>query len=486
MRKLVRQGRTDPTVIWAAQQLARKVGRKDYTGQARKIFNFVRRHIHYVRDPKGVELLRSPFQTLRYRAGDCDDQAILFSALAEAIGFDTRLKTIKANIAHPDEFSHVYSQVLIPNRGWMSADTIVPKVDLGWEASHHFGSQVWGGESEMKRGGGLFNLTDYHYRAVPSAPVSSSMGALGGRSAKRVLIMTRAAMQAALMPYYWSPINRWMFEVYRRAKDTIDALKAKRKPQYIAGPPPGLAQIDIEAEIKVAVISEIPGSSLVTAIDNIFKSSAAKTAGSKTQFYLNSFKNELMPLISKDLGKLLKEFSRAGGMVPRPPYDKSGKPLENPELASTKYMDDWYKMTYTVPGCYLGGMGATQPHRSWVYVALEHFHRNCAGKIKPMKEAADILGVAYKANVAVAGDAAEKAGEKVAEAAVQQEVIAPEEAHQAMQIAKKIAQGYALTPEEHILAEKMGMGIRRAEVASAGKLLVPAVAVAAAAKVFLL
>lgn len=145
MHRLVDKGKKHPTVIFLAEQLARKQGSKDYIGQAAELFKWVKANIHYVRDPRGVELLRSPFWTLQNRAGDCDDQAILFSALAEAIGFSTRFKTIKANFSNPSEFSHVYSQVEIPGKGWVSADTIVPHANLGWEAKERFGSQVWSG-----------------------------------------------------------------------------------------------------------------------------------------------------------------------------------------------------------------------------------------------------------------------------------------------------------------------------------------------------
>lgn len=151
MKKLVREGKRDPTIVFAASQLARKCHHKDFLCQATKIFGFVKSHIHYVRDPRAVELVRSPFWTLYYRTGDCDDQAILFCALAESIGFKTRFKGIKADPSEPTEFSHIFSQVLVPGHGWLSADTIVQKAKLGWESPSNFGEHVWeeGGMSGM-------------------------------------------------------------------------------------------------------------------------------------------------------------------------------------------------------------------------------------------------------------------------------------------------------------------------------------------------
>lgn len=146
MRRLVNEGRTDPTIVFLAQQLARNYDRKDYASQARAIHKYVQQHIHYVKDPRGTEMLRSPFWTLYYKAGDCDDQAVLVAALAEAIGFATRFKTIKADPSYPNEFSHVYSQIQIPTTGsWVTSDTIVPGADIGWEAEEMFGSRTWEG-----------------------------------------------------------------------------------------------------------------------------------------------------------------------------------------------------------------------------------------------------------------------------------------------------------------------------------------------------
>lgn len=145
MQRLVDQGKKDPTVQFTARQIARKHHPKSYLGQARGIFEFVKKYIHYVRDPRDVELIHAPLYTLQARAGDCDDQVILFCSLAEAIGFKCRFKTIKADPKFPTEFSHIYSEIHVPGKGWMPADTIVERAKLGWEAPGRFESRTWGG-----------------------------------------------------------------------------------------------------------------------------------------------------------------------------------------------------------------------------------------------------------------------------------------------------------------------------------------------------
>jgi len=151
MERLIREGTGDTTVIYTAGQLVRGIDQKDYLGQASKLFSFVQNGVQYVRDPVGVEYVKTPLKTLHDRTGDCDDQAVLFSALARAIGFTTRLKAIKSDPRWPGEFSHVFSQVNIPGRGWVTSDTIVPTATLGWEApkQRQFGSRVWGSDGGM-------------------------------------------------------------------------------------------------------------------------------------------------------------------------------------------------------------------------------------------------------------------------------------------------------------------------------------------------
>lgn len=97
------------------RKLAVDLGRKFEAGdfkQARKIFEYVRDEIQYVYDPMGLEEIQSPETTLKLRAGDCEDQAILLSSLLSAIGFETAL--IFADTANDGIPDHVYSAVYIP------------------------------------------------------------------------------------------------------------------------------------------------------------------------------------------------------------------------------------------------------------------------------------------------------------------------------------------------------------------------------------
>ncbi|MBX7224018.1 MAG: transglutaminase family protein [Blastocatellia bacterium] len=59
--------------------------------QAAALFDYVKKKVKYVPDPRGVNYVTRPDITLKFGGGDCDDQAVLLASLCEAIGMQTRL-----------------------------------------------------------------------------------------------------------------------------------------------------------------------------------------------------------------------------------------------------------------------------------------------------------------------------------------------------------------------------------------------------------
>lgn len=100
-----------PEVRNLAIQLTRRFEAGNFK-QARKIYEYVRDEIHYMRDPLLFEDIQSPVVTLERFSGDCEDQAILLCSLLLAIGFETAL--IFADTDGDDLADHVYTAVHIP------------------------------------------------------------------------------------------------------------------------------------------------------------------------------------------------------------------------------------------------------------------------------------------------------------------------------------------------------------------------------------
>lgn len=129
MRAAVREARTLPGIIHAAQSIVGLVAPHDFNSEARTLYEFVRSRVRYVRDVHDVETLTAPLHVLDRMCGDCDDKSMLLASLYEAVGFPTRF--VMAGY-HGNLFEHVYLQVLVDDC-WVTADPTVPE-SFGWEA----------------------------------------------------------------------------------------------------------------------------------------------------------------------------------------------------------------------------------------------------------------------------------------------------------------------------------------------------------------
>jgi transglutaminase-like putative cysteine protease len=127
MVRLAREYKKDAGVREVAASLVRQLPQYDTAGEIRALHAFVRDAIRYTSDIAGVETLHTPKATLEMGVGDCDDKALLLSALLESIGKKTRFVAIGMN-GRP--LSHVLVEVRC-GKGWMPLETIRP-VEAGW------------------------------------------------------------------------------------------------------------------------------------------------------------------------------------------------------------------------------------------------------------------------------------------------------------------------------------------------------------------
>lgn len=178
MAALVRRYSSDVTTGIHARHVLRDGGISDIRKerQARAsvalLQHWVRDNIAYVYDPPDVEWLQTPPQTLEVGCGDCDDKAILLSAMLESVGFQTQFLAVGGSgpgwgpadggpadgsfsqdiagedlsadgfpIGQPPPFSHVLTSVKLgaPSGrrpwyldGWTPLETIVPGAEPGW------------------------------------------------------------------------------------------------------------------------------------------------------------------------------------------------------------------------------------------------------------------------------------------------------------------------------------------------------------------
>lgn len=122
MRSIVRKSKSDPVVIEAARSITSHLAPKDWAGEVRALFSFVRDRVRYVMDPNGVETLATPARLLRTKTGDCDDKVTLLASLLEAIGHPTRFVAVGFE---PGALTHVYLETKIKDV-WIPLETTEP------------------------------------------------------------------------------------------------------------------------------------------------------------------------------------------------------------------------------------------------------------------------------------------------------------------------------------------------------------------------
>lgn len=127
MVKYARAGKDTYTVRRLAEQIIVGVKQKSYIEEARALQEYVRDHIRYTMDIRGTETLATPEMTIARGLGDCDDKALMVSALLESVGHPTRFVAVGrvANI-----YEHVLVETKIANN-WIPVET-TENVPLGW------------------------------------------------------------------------------------------------------------------------------------------------------------------------------------------------------------------------------------------------------------------------------------------------------------------------------------------------------------------
>lgn len=134
MRKSALQAQNDYDVRRLAEAVCAGLPSKAYSDEYLALYYFVLSHCRYMRDPRTVELVRSPTNIARALwsgqtpSVDCDDMACLLCALVLAVGGTPRLVTVAfRNQFHRGQrqYSHVFCQALEPQTGaWITLDPV--------------------------------------------------------------------------------------------------------------------------------------------------------------------------------------------------------------------------------------------------------------------------------------------------------------------------------------------------------------------------
>lgn len=146
MRAKATAGARARMIVALASRLTRPFAADDYRARADALFRFVRDGVRYQRDPARREQIADAEVTLERGYGDCDDKAILFAALAGAVGLEADVWPLWKGdfLAHVQEAvrwpgservpgARAGSDTLDgpPGAGWLVSDATIAGAALG-------------------------------------------------------------------------------------------------------------------------------------------------------------------------------------------------------------------------------------------------------------------------------------------------------------------------------------------------------------------
>jgi hypothetical protein len=105
------------------------VPEKDWPAEVKKVFEFIRTHVRYTRDPAARDTYTSAERTLAYyNIGDCDCYTILAGAMMRSIGYPVKIRIIW--LRGQKTWGHIYLMVGMPPTGptrWLAFDASINK-----------------------------------------------------------------------------------------------------------------------------------------------------------------------------------------------------------------------------------------------------------------------------------------------------------------------------------------------------------------------
>lgn len=120
--------------------------------EVKDLFDWVKNHFHYVKDPPGLEYIKSPevsdseIKINGAFMGDCDDVSAYLAALLKSIGYPVQLVVITAASANHNDFTHIFVRALVPpsknylgaedaqKSPWITLDGTAKGKPFGWQA----------------------------------------------------------------------------------------------------------------------------------------------------------------------------------------------------------------------------------------------------------------------------------------------------------------------------------------------------------------
>src|SRR5215831_220216 len=123
MRQMALAAQTSWPLRSLVEQVCFQIRPKDYLSEFLALYYFVCRFVRYMRDPRTVELVKTPEATLATCTGDCDDIATLLAALLLLAGAIVRF--VLVGFRRDRTLTHVFVEAWDPHRQrWVVLDPV--------------------------------------------------------------------------------------------------------------------------------------------------------------------------------------------------------------------------------------------------------------------------------------------------------------------------------------------------------------------------
>jgi hypothetical protein len=151
MRKAARFCAADPYIRMYAIGILNqyKTDSQNYADEALAIGDYVKKHVRYVRDPDGIELLTDPKTMIDMlnrgiARGDCDDMSLLIATLLLSIGHTPYFRAVRYD-SFFGHYNHIYVVCYEKNLGKpkrrIVLDAIIKTRPIGFEVPHKSGDE---------------------------------------------------------------------------------------------------------------------------------------------------------------------------------------------------------------------------------------------------------------------------------------------------------------------------------------------------------
>ncbi len=188
MKQLANQGKKNLEVRRLVEEICQGIAQGDYTSEVLAIYYWYCQNIRYLRDPDGVEMVKTADQIIKTRAADCDEATVLLAAMCMAAGNPCDLVVVGFR---PGSLSHVYCAVRTPygrmildpvaNRvtDEMLGDIKAAKVEPITQGAGVMDAGIGDLPHVAPMGGNIFSVYDYHrgvydYYEAPSKPIPAT------------------------------------------------------------------------------------------------------------------------------------------------------------------------------------------------------------------------------------------------------------------------------------------------------------------------